>query len=372
MRRKAERAVSVLCVILAIAQAVLVAYFGYVNYYRDYHSTLLIVAMVLGGLLSSMLCCIFHECGHILFGKLCRFRFNAMHVWFLHIVRYNGRVRIHLGRILQDEEGSAEMLPENVDGMRKRYGLVTAGGVLFSFLWFVGALLALIFANAAHFAVYVLVATSLPYAFYLFACNLLPFTDPPTDGAVLLGLIRGDASALTAVNLLSIEGYLMQGRTPVQIPENLYYGAPQLPEDDVNFILLTDYRLARAIDAGDVRAAVRLSDRLKELTEYIPDFCLREIEADVLFVECAVKQDREEAKRLYKDVKQYLAGERSIAAQRTGAAYALFVERDKVGCLRHLSAAQELADVCTIRGQAQYERKLLSCIKEELERSEAE
>lgn len=82
MRSRTEKALVVICSLLAIAQAVLVTYFGYANFYRDYHAALLIVAMLLGGLLSSAVSCVFHELGHILFGKICGFRFNALHVWF--------------------------------------------------------------------------------------------------------------------------------------------------------------------------------------------------------------------------------------------------------------------------------------------------
>ncbi len=367
MRNRSEKVLIAVCSVLAIAQAVLVVYFGYAAFYRDYHAALLIVAMLLGGLLSSALSCLFHELGHIVFGKLCGFRFNALHVWFFHVVKTGSGVRFRLGRMPEDEAGSAEMLPLSADRMRARYALVTFGGLLFSFLWFAGALLALIFVCSSPFAVYTLIATSLPYAFYLFACNLLPFSDPPTDGAILIGLARKDASALTAVNILSVEGYLMRGETPAQIPEQLFYGAPQLPEDDPNFVLLTDYRLARALDGGDMQSAVALSDRLKDLAEYVPPYCRFEIAADILFVECAVKQNADEARRMYPALRQYLNGERTVTAQRIAAAYELFAGGSRPACLRHLSAAQELADSCSVPGLAQYERKLLGCIREELE-----
>ena len=68
---------------------------------------------------------------------------------------------------------------------------------------------------------------------------------------MLKGLIKKEPSYLTAVNILAIEAYLYQGFTPSEIDKQLYFGAPQLPEDDLNFILLTNYRLSYYIDAGD-------------------------------------------------------------------------------------------------------------------------
>lgn len=367
MRRRTEKAVFAVCAAFTLAEAVLIVYVGYATYYREYHAALLIAAMLLGALLSSALCCLFHELGHIVFGKLCGFRFHALHVWFFHMVRSGEKLRVWLGRMPEGEAGAAEMVPVSAEKIHARFALVTAGGPVFSLIWLVGALLALIFAPEAPFAVYVLTAASLPYAFYLFACNVLPFSALPTDGTLLVGILRGDASAQTAVNLLTIESHLMQGEAPSQIDEALYYGAPQLPEDDANFILLTDYRLARAIDAGDAEKAFALSDRLKGLTEYVPAYCRGEIAADVLFVECALRQDADEARRLYPAVEKYLENARELSAQRTAAAYALFVNADRTDCLRHLSAAQELADGCPVPGVVRYERKLLGCIKEELE-----
>lgn len=89
--------------------------------------------------------------------------------------------------------------------------------------------------------------------------------------------------------------------------------------------------------------------------------------ADVLFVECSVKQDVKEAQRLYPALRQYLKGERTVTAQRIAAAYELFAGGDRAACLRHLSAAQELAEACTVPGAVLFERKLLACIREELE-----
>ena len=250
MRRRTEKAVFAVCAAFTLAEAVLIVYVGYATYYREYHAALLIAAMLLGALLSSALCCLFHELGHIMFGKTVRVPFPCA----ARLVFSCGKERGKAARMAGTHAGGRSGCGGNgglypAEKIHARFALVTAGGPVFSLIWLVGALLALIFAPEAPFAVYVLTATSLPYAFYLFACNVLPFSDPPTDGTLLVGLLRGDASAQTAVNLLTIESHLMQGEAPSQIDEALYYGAPQLPEDDANFILLTDYRLARAIDA---------------------------------------------------------------------------------------------------------------------------
>ena len=57
----------------------------------------------------------------------------------------------------------------------------------------------------------------------------------------------------------------------------------------------------------------------------------------MLFVECALRQDADEARRLYPAVEKYLENARELSAQRTAAAYALFVNARPHG----LSAASE-------------------------------
>ena len=42
------------------------------------------------------------------------------------------------------------------------------------------------------------------------------------------------------INILAIEGRMYQGDSPSQIDRSLFYGLPQLPEDDWHFILMTD------------------------------------------------------------------------------------------------------------------------------------
>ena len=193
MRRRTEKAVFAVCAAFTLAEAVLIVYVGYATYYREYHAALLIAAMLLGALLSSALCCLFHELGHIVFGKLCGFRFHALHVWFFSCGKERGKAARMAGTHAGGRSGARRkwyLYPQR--RYTRALRLVTAGGPVFSLIWLVGALLALIFAPVAPFAVYVLTAASLPYAFYLFACNVLPFSDPPTDGTLLVGLLRGD------------------------------------------------------------------------------------------------------------------------------------------------------------------------------------
>ena len=71
------------------------------------------------------------------------------------------------------------------------------------------------------------------------------------------------------------------------------------------------------LDSGDVDSAIKASDRLEGLTEYIPKFYSNEIMTDVLFCTCSLKGDEAAARELYKQLKQYLFGEKTLQTYRT-------------------------------------------------------
>ncbi len=368
MRRVFERAARLFDWAAVIALAGIVIYLGYEHYYAQYNSALLIFSLVLGGLLSSLVCCVFHELGHILFGAACGFRFNSLRIGPVKIYRGDGKLRISCKDVPDTVAGAAEMLPRGGEGLYGKYLLMTAGGPVFSLLFLLASLTALYFYRDIHFAAYALVCTSLPAAFHLFFYNVLPFTCDglDTDGSLLRGLIKKEAAYLTAVNILAVEGYLFQGMTPAEIDQKLYFGLPQLPEDDFNFILLTDYRFMYYLDAGDEEKALFAADRLKSVLEYVPSYYAKDIAADILFAECALRGDAALAKKMYPALQKYLEREDTLQARRILAAYELYVNKDKLAALRQLNAAEEKAEKYWVSGIAKFEKKLIACIREDI------
>lgn len=359
-----------LVVLACIALAGGVVYFGYHSYWRLYDSAVLVVLLVLGGLLSGVVACILHELGHILFGCANGFKFNSVHIGFVKLYRKDGRLRLTVRELPEGLAGAAEMIPKRSDGLYARYLRMVFGGLFFSFLFLAGAVTAavLYFYVRMPFAVYALCCAALPYAFYYFFNNLIPRAaiGTDTDGGVLFGLLKKDAYCMSAVNILAIEGYLYQGYAPGEIEPDLYFGAPQLPEDDVNFLILLDYRLMYHIDRGEVDKALAVSDRLAGLLEYVPKIYLNQISADILFCECSMKEDKAKARAMYEQLKHFLRGEKSLQTCRILAAYELYVNGDRMAALHELSAAEQKADACPVVGVRRYERLLLSCIRDDI------
>ena len=369
MNRFIEKTFRIVDLVLSFVLACTVVYLGFVWYWQSYNAVVLAILLVLGGVFSSFVCKTFHELGHILFGLCCGFRFNSVRIGFMNIARRDGKLRVSFSALPESIAGATEMLPKHANNLYSGFLATVSGGLVFSFLILVACAVTLSLFRIVPFAAYILVCTGLPYAFHLFFYNVLPFNDDnlDTDGGMLRGLIKKEASYLTAVNILAIEGYLYQGQTPAQIDKELYFGLPQLPEDDVNFIILTSYRLMYYLDSGDVDSAIKASDRLEGLIEYIPKFYSNEIMTDVLFCTCSLKGDEEAARELYKQLKQYLFGEKTLQTYRTCAAYELYVNRDKMAALHALSDAQKCAEECDIEGLRKFERKLISCLRADID-----
>ncbi len=368
MRYFLEKLAKVFDILAVIALSAVIVYLGYEHYYAEIDSVVLIFALVLGGLLSALICSVFHELGHIVFGLACGFRFNSLRIGMFKLYRGDGKLRCTFKDIPETVAGAAEMLPRNAEGLYSKYLLVTLGGLAFSFLFLLAAILTLYFYQRIPFIAYALVCSSLPAAFHLFFYNALPFSsdDLDTDGALLRGLIKKETSFLTAVNILAIEGYLYQGLSPSEIEQKLYFGLPQLPEDDFNFILLTNYRLMYYLDGGDIANAVRACDRLEGLLEYVPSYYFADIASDILFCELTIKGETDVAKEMFPRLERYLRSEDTLQTRRILAAYELYVNRDKLAALRELNAAEEKAENYWVAGVAKYEKKLIACLRADI------
>ena len=368
MRYFLEKLAKVFDILAVIALSAVIVYLGYEHYYAEIDSVVLIFALVLGGLLSALICSVFHELGHIVFGLACGFRFNSLRIGMFKLYRGDGKLRCTFKDIPETVAGAAEMLPRNAEGLYSKYLLVTLGGLAFSFLFLLAAILTLYFYQRIPFIAYALVCSSLPAAFHLFFYNALPFSsdDLDTDGALLRGLIKKETSFLTAVNILTIEGYLYQGLSPSEIEQKLYFGLPQLPEDDFNFILLTNYRLMYYLDGGDIANAVRACDRLEGLLEYVPSYYFADIASDILFCELTIKGETDVAKEMFPRLERYLRSEDTLQTRRILAAYELYVNRDKLAALRELNAAEEKAENYWVAGVAKYEKKLIACLRADI------
>ena len=92
-----------------------------------------------------------------------------------------------------------------------------------------------------------------------------------TDGLVLCELIALSDSARVMLAVLRVQGLLNEGTALKDIDKSLLFGLPQLPEDDINFIVLTQLRYEYFSAVGDEEQAKAYLGRYNELKQYLPE-----------------------------------------------------------------------------------------------------
>ena len=112
----------------------------------------------------------------------------------------------------------------------------------------------------------------LPYSIYLLIINAVPDdrNGAKNDGMMVWGLITKSPSAQVMLAVLRVQGMVNGGTTLADIPREMLFDLPQLPEDDVNFIALTRLRCEYFSACGDGEQAQKYLARYNSLAEYLP------------------------------------------------------------------------------------------------------
>lgn len=185
-----------------------------------------------------------HECGHVLAGLCCK-------------------MGVKLQKYRPFRSSSVEVHPRGAGHMRLRMLITASGGLLITAL--VAALgLTALFVPAIHPVCCVLA----PYPVYLFIVNAVPAGD--NDGSVICGLISRSDSSLVMLAVLAVQGMVAAGTPLKDVPEDMLADLPQLPEDDVYFIILTKLRCEYYAARGDSAAAQKYFERYRQIECYLP------------------------------------------------------------------------------------------------------
>lgn len=231
----------------------LAAYCGYVfcdrlSYY-GYNVWLLAAFYVLTVVTFSVVCDLVHELAHFAVGRLLKMGTKKP--------EYRP-----LG------SSSVEVSPRVFKGLRARM-IVTAAAGPFSTLLFV-ALGVCTLAIPSIPQVYVIV---LPYSAFLFLYNALPveYACGKSDGLVIKELVKCDDSARVMLAVLKVQGMVNAGTSLKDVDKSLLFDLPQLAEDDVNFIVLTELRYEYFKALGEEEEAAKYLKRYEEIKCYLPE-----------------------------------------------------------------------------------------------------
>ncbi|MDE6075920.1 MAG: hypothetical protein K2G26_05730, partial [Clostridia bacterium] len=252
MKRKFSIIVTVVAALCAVAIA---AWGGYVfctqvtvgNETPELYASIpiFIILIFIGAFLDELV----HEGAHFMIGAFCSMGVKAP------------KIRIF-------KSSSVEVFPKGAKCLKLRFLLTAGAGLFFDALIIVLGLIAILVPSVPP-----ILCIGLPYALYSFIINVVPFEyrSGKTDGLVIWEAIKNDPSSRVMFRILKIQGLVNGGMMLKELDESLLLDVPQLPEDDLNFIILTQLRYEYYLATGDDSTAYKYFLRYKDLIQYLPD-----------------------------------------------------------------------------------------------------
>lgn len=322
-----------------------------------------LVKIAVGAIIAGFIHTALHELGHVVAGKLNGFEFSSVTVWFFRWCRIGKKIKFSFV-MMGEEAGYTEMIPKHPNDLPDRLKKISQGGYLASLILAFIGIPALFVAKLPVF-IYCIWAMFLPTGAYIFFNSALPTTNYGTrnDGGVVYGISKNDDVSKVTINLLKIQANLYQGKTPSQIDEGLYFDLPQLPEDDVNFIMLLSARYLYYLDKEDYENAKKITDRLVGLIDDIPKAYRAPIMVDALYNACTFDFDENKADNITEDYEKFLNNVNTAAVVRAKLAYLLYVKGEtELFDIFYKKGVKEAAR-CQIKGLGEFEKKLFDKMK---------
>ncbi len=216
----------------------------------------------------------FHEAGHLLFGLLAGLRPVSFSFEWVTV----GRGFVRFGR--NAGAGETRMLPRSPKNIRGKIAFFSLGGAVCNLLF--GALFLLLFFLLPFRSALLFFAELAPFFLFEGVRALLPaeLSAGPTDGAVLLGLIKKTPDTEVALRVMAAQGMLFSS-TYAEIPRELLFDTPVVREDLPAFLALSELRWQYLLYMGEEEEAHRAFCRFSELTVYLRDAELRTVAPDM-------------------------------------------------------------------------------------------
>ncbi|MBE7089713.1 MAG: M50 family metallopeptidase [Clostridiales bacterium] len=356
---------SVLVIILTVGTLLAVTLIASASYGGEMWKIVLL--LVAGAVACGLVNAFAHELGHLIAGKINGFKFSEMTVWFFRW--YKVREKICFSFVLMKEQaGYTEMFPKGNNDVARRYNKMTLGGLIASFVCMLIGIVPLFMTAYLPLVAYSFTSMMLPVGAYYFFGNALPVVSggARNDGAVVLEYIKKEDSVKVMEGLLAIQAELYLGKTPSEIEEKYYFDLPQLPEDDLYFIQLLHARYDYYLDKGDVENAIKTTNRLLELDEYMPKHYVNLVKTDNLYNACALVKDEEKADDLMYELEKCLSVNNALSI-RAKTAYLVYVKEEFDDVDAFIEKWAEEAEKSVFEGEELFNKKLLEKLKNHVE-----
>ncbi len=291
---------------------------------------------LVGMALSFVFAPIFHELGHVFAAWSVKMEYVLVKFFCFKIVRGQGKKRVRLVSPFAADE--TQVIPKTGGNMQKRAVKYTLGGLVVS-----GVVLLLLVAAAVLctclWEIQFVLWGAVPYTAYLFLLNVVPFeyASGKTDSLVYVGIKNNAPAEKNMLAAMEIQGNLYEGKIFSEIDENLYYGVPQLAEDEPLYAVMLDLRYRYHLEKNEMERAADCLNRLALSQEYLPYEQVMQIAVELTYMH-AIRGDIQNAEESAKLCKESLQ-ESTASAKRALLAYALATKKeDAVAVLKEQAA----------------------------------
>ncbi len=318
-----------------------------------------LIEAVVGGAVSLLVAPCVHELGHVTFAYIHKLEVVYCKCFCFRYYIKNGKKRFRLASPFAPDE--TQVLPMGSENMEKRAYAYAIGGLVYS-----GALFALLLAativcwcfGAGAFSVYAL----LPYSAYLFLLNVIPaeYASGKTDALVARGMKKGEPVEQTMLNIMRIHGGLQAGKSFAELPEQWYFAAPQIAEDEPLYVAILDARYSYYVESEEYEKAFDCLKRIQSAAEYLTDDEVLALERNLAYL-CLVGGNDAVLKEAAKNDEEYWQSD-LVPIKRTLALYMQKCgEPERAELL--IAQARQLLEGERIAGLKKHEEILLSRIK---------
>lgn len=320
---------------------------------------MVIFASILGVLVYGYVAVVLHEFGHFIFGFIGGMKLKCIRFPFFTIMEVNGKFKVHLSKN-SFFLGMCEMYPAMSSNPAKAFALMAIGGPIGSFVAFVFSLTLLLLAPYINGFLAIFFGLPVFIAYVILLENAFPavINGARTDGAQFAEIIKGTSSSKVMIAVLTMQSAFRAGYSPQESPFAVLLGLPQLPEDDLNYLLLLNVKYLLALDKGDEKELIDLDKRLRDILPKIPDVFADQIIPDIFYDSLYLVPDANFIKVNLTAVFKQLEREDNVSACRIRGYY-YFRVGDMQNAFREIEKGRSLAPRYALPGLAKMELRLL-------------
>lgn len=165
------------------------------------------------------------------------------------------------------KSSSVEVNPKGAKALRVRFVLTAAAGLFFDLLLIILGIIAFAVPSVTP-----VLGIALPYAFYQFVVNAVPadYSCGKNDGTLVIEGFSRKPESQVLFRVLKIQGLISAGTPMVELDEGLLLDVPQIAEDELYYIILTQLRYEYYLAKGNDNEAYKYFLRYKDLIQYLP------------------------------------------------------------------------------------------------------